>query len=162
MPVMLSWPSTTEPESTRKETQSPALPTPDADPVPDGDLIEYDGHWLDRDDYLDLIRPRRIPEPCLYCGSRLTHTKTCDELRWRSELPFGKHKGKQFHQVPESYVRWLLEMNVRLPADLKQEIIDEFNYRRTETRAIPTTTPEFEKQLGIVFQRSHHTPPSST
>ena len=119
---------------------------------PDDGLIEYDGLWIDVDDYLDLIRPRNIPEPCPCCGLRLRHTPICDELRWRGTLPFGKHKGKQFHSIPQSYLHWLLDNKIHLPDDLRQEIVDEMSYRRTGSRATPKTSEEFEERLAIMFE----------
>lgn len=37
------------------------------------------------------------------------------------EMPFGKFKGRQTHETPRYYLRWLLE-NVELTGDLKKAV----------------------------------------
>ena len=44
-------------------------------------------------------------------------------------LPFGKHKGKSFDEVPVPYFRWMLE-NLALDLDLKFSIEQQLNQRR--------------------------------
>lgn len=39
-------------------------------------------------------------------------------------LKFGKHKGKDLRDVPESYLQWLLDNATNLTPALKQEIIN--------------------------------------
>ncbi len=65
---------------------------------------------------------RRHPEPCPWCGGRLRHNPTCCALGWEPTLPFGKHRGKPVSQVPNDYLRWLLETARDLNDDLRTAV----------------------------------------
>ena len=71
------------------------------------------------------LMPRPIKRPCPWC-KRTEHTDICNELRWRSVMPFGKYKGRSIDELPEDYVHWLAKKKVRLPEDLRNEIYDTF------------------------------------
>jgi len=71
------------------------------------------------------LMPRPIKKPCPWC-KRTEHTDICNELRWRTPMPFGKYKGRPIDDLPPDYVLWLAKKKVRLPEDLLNEIYDTF------------------------------------
>ena len=57
-----------------------------------------------------LLSPRDWPTPCPWCGGRLIHSSTCDDLQiaWTPVIPFGKHRGQRASKVPATYITWIL------------------------------------------------------
>ena len=69
--------------------------------------------------------PRPIKKPCPWC-KRTEHTEICNELRWRTTMPFGKHKGTPIESLPRDYVHWLAGSKVKVNEDVRNEIYDKF------------------------------------
>ena len=61
-----------------------------------------------------LLGPRDWPDPCLWCGGRLSHHAVCDELRreWVPIIPFGKHRDRRADELPADYIAWILTRDV--------------------------------------------------
>jgi hypothetical protein len=86
------------------------------------ELVSWD--WFDHisdEDRDHLLGPRSWPEPCLWCGARLSHGPACEIIRQEIELPLGKFKGKRLDQVPKGYLGWLKDKR-DLDPDLRQAI----------------------------------------
>jgi uncharacterized protein (DUF3820 family) len=77
-----------------------------------------------------LSGPRQYPDPCPWCGLRLSHTAACQQLHdeWSMLMPFGKHKGTLVRRVPVSYLKWLSRRNVS--GELREEIERVLRQRR--------------------------------
>lgn len=71
-----------------------------------------------------LLGPRWIPDPCTWCGGRLSHHRLCVTLGddWAVSMPFGKHKGKPVRNVERRYLTWVLRSRMTLAVELREEI----------------------------------------
>jgi hypothetical protein len=72
-----------------------------------------------------LTAPREYPEPCPWCGLRLSHTPACKQLHdeWSMPMPFGQYRGIPVRRVPKSYLTWLLvESDLTIGDELREEI----------------------------------------
>lgn len=95
------------------------------DPTTDCDEDENEFCWasITDADSQYLLAPRQAPEPCPWCGGRLTHHWVCRELQasWLKTMPFGEHKGKPIADVPRSYLQWVLDQSAGSP-ELRDQI----------------------------------------
>ena len=82
----------------------------------------FEGIDAEARDY--LLRPRRWPEPCPWCGGRLRHNALCVSVcdDWSPAMPFGKHKGRPVRSLDRGYLAWLLASGIELGAELRHEI----------------------------------------
>ena len=104
-----------------------------------GTPIEDDNEFcwdqIEEKDRHYLTAPRRVPDPCAWCGGRRCHSAMCDELHehWAIRMKFGRYKGKKIQDVPPDYLRWLLKARAVRDEDARKAIcrhlgIDEDEY----------------------------------
>lgn len=108
---------------------------------------------LSDEDLKHLTGPRNYPEPCVWCGGRLTHAELCVTKTdaFLPKLGFGKkYKKTPVRDVPPDYLRWALNTECNMPTVAMRAAIE---FLRDSDHSWPEEIKRWEARLEKIEKR---------